>query len=351
MKHRTRILLLTPLFLFTFFGFARDPECRTINMNIGPTFNFARYNFDCQPKYQGYLAGVHADFEHVMLNREYVGVRFDGRWNAGTVSGCNQTSEIKDYRTELNLGYNVSRCGINRFTPFLGLGFYYLADEFGSGNSSCCINNFGGENCTLRYYNLFVPIGFKAEWQKTDCFSWGLNAEYRIDAWTRLRQGESSSSSCCQSWSSSCNQSCSSSCGGCSSSCSSSCNNSCDKIKLQNRTQGFLIEVPLTWRRLAQCGSTDIQIKVVPLFDWNRFGAIDSCCSSSSSSCGSCSSSCNSCSSGCSSSSSCSSNGRVITACEPILCPLYGCESGPCGNTTRLTQWYLGLHVDLGIRF
>ena len=297
----SRALLLSPLLLLITNISAR--EDKTMQLNVGPLFNFARYKFDCQPKNQGYLAGVHADFAHIVKCREYVGVRFDGRWNAGNVSGCEQENHIQDYRTELDLGYNfdVSWCKMEdlRLTPILGVGFFFLGDEFGdisccsSSSSSCNPCSSSSGDCDFRYYNVFVPVGFKSEWRVNDCFSWGIDAEYRIDAWTRLKQ-----------------------------------NGSCDKQKLHSRTQGVLVEVPMTWQS-GQVWCTDFQVKVVPLFDWNRFGRVDNC--SSSTSCGGCSNSCGGCSS---SSSGCSS---FDNAC--------------CPEASQLTQWYLGLHVDLGVRF
>ncbi len=137
-------------------------------------------------------------------------------------------------------------------------------------------------------------------WQINDCFSWGALTEYRIDTWTRLRVNQE-------------------------------CEKACERTKLHPRTQGLLIELPLTWHaKESKCHQFAWQVKVVPLFDWNRFG--DSCrpdCSSSSS-CGNCSSS--------------------SSSCSEVLCPFDECESTAC-DMPRLNQWYVGAHVDLGIRF
>lgn len=300
MKQVTQFLLLSPLLFIASFLSARDPECRTMQMNIGPIINYAHYELGCEPNIRGALAGLHFDFEHINPEREYVGIRFDGRWNAGSVSNCFQEkNEIRDYRTELDLGYNFLWCEENmRLTPFSGFGFFFFSTELRCAD----ISN--------RYYNLFVPIGLKFEWTVNDCFSWGALAEYRIDAWTRLKVSEE-------------------------------CGFACDRAKLHPRTQGLLIELPLTWfGKESKCHPFSWQIKVVPLFDWNRFG--NTCrpdCSSSS--CGRCSSSSTSCCNPCSSSSS---------SCSDVLCPLDSCESTMC-DISRLNQWYVGAHVDLGIRF
>lgn len=260
MMRNLRILLIFCVFLIPSLLSGRPAECRTLQVNAGPTFNFARYQFGCLPKMEGYLAGVHFDFEHGHPSNWYLGLRFDGRWNAGFVCGCQDLkSEIKDYRTEFDLGYRFSKCNIRSFTPFAGIGFYYLSNEFEP------------QEIAYRYFNVFVPVGFKSEWLVNDCFKWGLNFEYRIDAWTRMKLD-------------------------------SPCIQICDKIKL-NRTQGLLLEVPLTWK-FGECSCVDYQVKVVPLFDWNRFGRADE-----------------------------------------------ANENGLCIEIQKLNQWYLGLHVDLGIRF
>ena len=38
-----------------------------------------------------------------------------------------------------------------------------------------------------KYHNVFIPVGFEFDWCVNDCFDIGLRAEYRIDAYTRLK--------------------------------------------------------------------------------------------------------------------------------------------------------------------
>lgn len=310
MKQNIRLFFLVPICLASSFLSAREPECRNMQMNIGPIVNYAHYEFGCEPNIRGVLAGLHFDYQHIQPKREFVGVRFDGRWNAGSVSNCLQEKNtIRDYRPELDLGYNFMWCQNSmRATPFTGLGFLYFAI-----NPRC-------EDIKNQYFNLFVPIGLQYEHQVNDCFSWGFMAEYRIDAWTRMKVKED----CCT---------------------------LCDKMKLHPRTQGLLIELPFTWfGKESKCHQFSWHLKVVPLFDWNRFG--NSCREDSSSSCPSSSSCINPCSSS-SSSSSCSnpcSSSSSSSSCSAVLCPFDSCESTPC-DVARLNQWFVGIHVDLGIRF
>lgn len=308
-KQNIRVLLLTPIFLASSLALGRDPECRTMQINLGPTINYAHYEFGCDPNIRGALAGLHFDFEHIKPKREYVSVRFDGRWNAGSVSDCFQEkNQIRDYRTELDLGYNHIWCEQNmRLTPFVGVGFLYFSLE-----AECA-----SPELKNRYYNVFVPVGFKYEWTINDCFSWGALAEYRIDAWTRLKVNEE-------------------------------CGLECERAQLHPRTQGLLIEMPFTWfGKESVCHPFSWQVKVVPYFDWNRFGGTcESDCISNS-----CTTSCvNPCSSSSSCTTSCSNPCSSSSSCSQILCPFDPCESTPC-DVSRLNQWYVGAHVDLGIRF
>lgn len=257
----------------------RDKNYDAQQLNVGPILNYAHYEYGCHPALRGALAGIHFDFQHIPLKREYIGLRFDGRWNAGSISDCSQEkNRIQDYRAEFDLGYNHCWCDDDmRLTPFAGVGFFYLANE------ECnCLKN--------RYYNVFVPLGLKYEWMINYCFRWGIEAEYRLDAWTRLNVDLE-------------------------------CETVCEKTKLHPRTQGLLIELPFVWQGKETCNKI-AQLKLVPFFDWNRFGR--SCGESSSCSC------------------SCSSSS--------ILCAFDSCEDESC-DVPRLNQWYVGVHLDLGIRF
>ncbi len=325
MKHMTKAAVL--LSLVTPFISARDPECRTMQVNLGPLVNYADYKFDCTSKLQGALVGLHFDWEHSRPKREFVLVRFDGRWSAGKEKGCNIQDRIQDYRPELDFGWNFNPCWCGRrsvITPFFGLGFIYEQNKIGAESSSCpfsgcassCSNscsNSCSDSCSsssdsnsIRYYNIYVPVGLRVDWKHSECFQWGLNVEYRIDAWTRLQVGED-------------------------------CNTLCNKVKPHHRTQGVLLEVPFQWNfREGEC--VDWHVRLVPFFDYNKFGSANCECG--------CSSTCsNSCSDSCSSSSSCCSQNvlGVLENCDPEVTS--GCE------IPSLRQYYAGARLDLGVRF
>ncbi len=261
MKHR--YFILAALLISASIS-ASDFEDQTFQNNAGPTFNIARFKLGCIPKIQGYLAGIHFDWIHSKPSRFYMNLEFDGRWNAGFVCGDLDTkSQIKDYRTQFDVGYNwfLSDEKQSFITPFVGVGFYHLSHEL----KPCNI-------MTYRYFNVFVPVGINALWcAKEDRFDIGLQFYYRADAWTRLKM-------------------------------TIPCIETCDKIELK-RSHGFHAEMPFIWYH-SWNRRANFQTKIVPFFDWNRFGRADEA-------------NCN----------------------------------GICLNIPRLDQWYLGLHIDLGIRF
>lgn len=291
---------------------ARDPECRTMKLNVGPLVNFARYSFDCTPDIQGALVGLHFDFQHSKQCREFVQLRFDGRWSAGKIDGCDLEDRIRDYRPEFDFGWNFDWTICERdvtFTPFFGIGYIALLNQFKECSDSCfsnCCSNSCSDSCTscreeLNYGNLYVPIGFNSVHKVSDCFSWGITAEYRIDARTRLKV----SRDCCT---------------------------LCDDIKPDSRTQGVLIEVPFMWQ-LTDGECYDWLIKFVPQFDFNKFGAGKCDCSCT------CDSTCSPCTSSC-----CSQNVLdAILNCDVDVTD--GCK------LPQLKEWYLGAHLDVGVRF
>jgi len=282
--------------------------------NIGLNFNFARYNFGNLPRLDGYLAGVHWDISHNWPSKWYVNLQFDGNWNAGPVAsmcgndcscppvlGCPDIrTSIKDFRPEFDFGYNVMFCENDQFslTPFIGLGFLYLS------------NTLQPQNVMYGYRNLNVPIGLNALWViEDDCFDIGLYFTYRIDAFTRLKLNicgiDMGTITCNNSCDCDCNTLCSTST---TTPTSSSCNNNCDDggcntIKLKH-TQGVHFAVPMRWNYNAEDACMNMQAKVVPFFDWNKFGSADQC------------------------------NPNNLQVAIP-----------------KLKQWYLGLHVDVGINF
>lgn len=317
------------LFSITSLLSARPFEEQSWQFNAGPEFNFARYKFSNQnvdccssscdtacdecpfPHQQGYLAGLHLDLTHTAPSHWYFKLQFDGRWNAGYVCGKQDTRlQIKDYRPETDFGYSFFFGEKEHsVTPFIGLGFNYLSAEF----KHAIMTN--------RYFNLYVPLGMNMVWNvRPEEFNVGLSFEYRIDAWTRLKVDTNDGFACdngrCPD---DCTKKCDTDCKTkkdcnfkekvykpecCDSkkSCNS-CEEVCDDRITLKRSHGFHVELPMTWYHTWN-DKVNFQTRVVPFFDWNRFGA-------------SCEASCNST--------------RV-----------------PVPQSDR---WYLGLHIDLGMRF
>lgn len=233
--------------------------------NVGPIFNFARYDLDCLPKIQGYLAGIHTDFTYRKPRMLYSQIQFDGRWNAGYICGeFDIKTKIRDYRPEFFLGYNFSFNDENSMllTPLVGFGFYHLSNELQP------------DVMTYRYFNIYVPVGLDFLWQvREDEFDIGLRALYRADVYTKLKLTTPCIEEC-----------------------------ECDKIDLK-RSHGVHLEMPFTWYRTHR-HRANFQFKVVPFFDWNRFGRADEANS-----------------------------------------------NGLCLEIPQLDRWHLGLRLDFGVRF
>lgn len=233
MKKNIRRLLLLLFIPTSLLG--RFFECDNSQLNVGALFNFARYKLGELPDVQGYLAGVHADYIYgrphcAPLSDFYTHLRFDGRWNAGFVCGCDDFKlQIKDYRPELAFGYNYCLDYDRRYiTPLVGVGFYYLSDEIKPNIT------------TFRYFNVYIPVGAAFLWRCKEDFQVELAAVYRIDAHTRLKLRDP-------------------------------CLNVCDTLHLC-KTRGVHVELPFTWFHHTECMCWNVQTKVVPFFDWNHFG-------------------------------------------------------------------------------
>ncbi|MFC1841538.1 hypothetical protein ACFLYA_00535 [Candidatus Dependentiae bacterium] len=240
-RYPTLILLSLSLSLYG----AKDSECcrepiplkhNYLQSNLGIDFNYARYKLGALSDMSGYLAGLHVDFYYKKPRSALVGLYFDGRWNAGHICSdincCNffdLRSCIDDYMTSFHLGYNATTCDDTfMLTPFSGVGFYFLS------------NKLNPNIIEYKYFNVYVPLGMEFQWDIKDHFNVGLNATYRLDAHTRVKM-------------------------------ILPCIKICEKIKLK-RSHGFKLEIPLIWNH-TYCKRVNFQTKVVPFFDWNKFGA------------------------------------------------------------------------------
>lgn len=222
--------LLLPLLLIGWQ--VRADRCcveQDFKVSVGPTFNYAQYKADdATSKIQGYLAGIHTHFEYQRDKKFHAEIQFDGRWNAGLVCDSNNRRfRIKDYRPELYLGYRFNFCGTGFYVgPFTGLGFYYLSARQPNVEKN-------------RYYNLFVPVGLDMRWLNCEeDFEVGLRVLYRADVYNRLRRNDPDMAM---------------------------------KFKMR-RNHGVHVEAPLTWYKEHSC-TVDWMMRVVPFFDWNKFGA------------------------------------------------------------------------------
>ncbi len=237
---------------------------KDFTFHVGPTFNFASFKFGRLPKADGFLTGIHADIIHKHKHSNITTrIKFDGRWNTGHIkSGTIHNAKIKDYRPELDLGYRISFGKHSPFSllPFTGVGFYGLSTRL----SSHLIRR--------QFYNVYVPLGVQLIWKiKNTNLDIGLAGEYRINTWSRVKLKIPQVGST-------------------------------NKLKIRH-VEGLLVEMPMTWHFHTDYG-VKIHTKVVPYFDWNRFGRAQSI----------------------------TVNNRLI-------------------RNGKVEQWYLGLHADVGMHF
>jgi len=287
MKHLRRALSLAALICATL-AQANHFDRNNLSLNVGPTFNYARFRFYDEtaavttslPNTSGFMAGIHADLTYEHACNLFARLRFDGRWNVGNFDRFNGVVanntwtgtryKVRDFRPELDLGYTFAfgDCGNFEFTPYTGVGLIYLQTHRRD------VPNVALDlrNPQDRRYNVYIPVGFQFDWARSDVFSVGLNAEYRAGVWGRFQRRTEDV-------------------------------NPTETTNVNLKVaQGFLVEVPLTWAH-ETCHCYDWQFKVVPYFDWNRWG------------------------------------GRKNDT------------AAFNDNTVRLRQWYVGLHVDFGVNF
>lgn len=287
MKHLSRALSLAALVCATV-AQANHFDSNSLSLNVGPTFNYARFkagelngSTSNLPKVAGYMAGIHADLTYEHACHLFARLRFDGRWNAGDITRFDfvtvpgelnaERFKVRDFRPEFNIGYTfgLGDCCDFEVTPFTGVGLIYLQTHARNRPNAPLAERRPQD----RRYNVYVPVGVQLDWARSDCFSVGLIAEYRIGVWDRFERRNENVNPVTK-----------------------------NKVDL-NRANSFLVEVPLTWAK-ETCHCFDWQFKVVPYFDWTRWGG------------------------------------------------LKRNQETPITNAdVRLRQWYVGLHVDFGINF
>ncbi|MBI4633920.1 MAG: outer membrane beta-barrel protein [Deltaproteobacteria bacterium] len=127
------------------------------------------------------IAGSYAYHKNVML-------KVEGRGSWGKVDyssdSSGEASDINDWSLELRLlaGYDVPLSRSVTLTPFLGVGYRYLYDDFGGHVTNK--NRYGYDRESNYYYS---PIGVAAAVDLGNGWSWGATAEYDIFWWGRQK--------------------------------------------------------------------------------------------------------------------------------------------------------------------
>ncbi|MGE0009336.1 MAG: autotransporter outer membrane beta-barrel domain-containing protein [Candidatus Babeliales bacterium] len=293
MKHLCRALSLATLFCASL-AQANHFDNNNLSLNVGPTFNYARFRFFQQDgdtitrlpgNTTGYMAGIHADLTYQACCGVFARLRFDGRWNAGNFNRNflfgtetffrSDRFKVRDYRPEFNIGYTFAfgDCCDFSVTPYTGVGLIQLQVNRRFPDTTGVIDPAIARDTRRR--DVYVPVGVQLDWARSECFGIGLNAEYRIGVWNRFERNFFNTATTRQ------------------------------RIRTR-RADSFLVEVPLTWQK-ETCHCFDWQFRVVPYFDWTRWGG--------------------------------------LRRDEPVVTPPLTTADA------RLRMWYVGLHIDFGVNF
>jgi len=194
---------------------------------IGPHFHYTRVDFNTPTDVEGYMGGVTVGGGYQWCNL-FTNVDFEGSWNSGPITGvpCERSS-LREYFLEWKAGRDFCQKCFDKvfvFRPYVGFGWDRFINQ----------QNPQGMGLKYEYDKLFVPVGIYAYWLENSCFKCGVQFEWRPDVYSCLRL---SSANFNIEW-----------------------------------DQAFRAQLPIemSWAWCCQC----FDLKIVPFFDWNRFGRV-----------------------------------------------------------------------------
>ncbi len=229
MKFRAELCVL----LLSFPAYAS----RHISLNVGPTFQYTKYNQGNLPKQVGTMVGPAFDMRIKKAWRPAAYIGFRGLWDIPHI--CSDDGLIIDsneYEVNAHLGFNFETSS-EKFSiiPFTGIDFIHLSHKI----KDNIIRH--------KYFQINVPAGIEFMHYVSKSFSWGIKTYYDIDAWTRLKV-----------------------------STPILCNTKDCKIELK-RCHRFHIELTFEWHYETKKG-THFDLSYIPLFTWQKFNSEKKCC-------------------------------------------------------------------------
>ena len=231
MKFRAELCVL----LLSFPAYAS----RHISLNVGPTFQYTKYNQGNLPKQIGSMVGPAFNMFIKKAWRPTAYIGFRGLWDIPHI--CSDDGLIIDsneYEVNAHLGFNFEPSSeAFSIIPFTGIDFIHLSHTI----KDSIIRH--------KYFQINVPVGIEFIHYVSKSFSWGIKPYYDIDAWTRLKV-----------------------------STPSLCDTKNCKIKLK-RCHRFHIELPLKCHYETRKG-THFDISCIPLFTWQKFNSEKKCSTS-----------------------------------------------------------------------
>lgn len=134
-------------------------------VQVGPSYTHASIKIHDQPLFHGNLGGLQGYYEYKPWNNLYAGVKL--AWKEGSTKGAHQTRDLLYIDTQERFGYTfASNCKRGFLSLFTGLGYRHMFHQLKQHHAS---------SIDFYYNELYIPVGFLADYFPAPWFSLGLN--------------------------------------------------------------------------------------------------------------------------------------------------------------------------------
>lgn len=143
-------------------------EIENHRIQVGGNYTYAWITPTANPTTRGNLYGVQGLYEYRPVGSIYAAAAFN--WRRGNTENGTLNRDIQDFDVQERVGYTFGKiCGHSRLAIFAGFGGRYLPEEVSIGATSVDFN----------YVELYVPVGFVADYEFTSWFNVGLNFQWK----------------------------------------------------------------------------------------------------------------------------------------------------------------------------
>jgi hypothetical protein len=132
-------------------------------IQIGGNYTWVSIHPHEHNSFHGSLGGAQGIYEYRPMNRFYGGVKL--AWREGETRGHSGKRSLIYVDTQERLGYTFSTCN-NDFSLSLyaGFGYRYFGQK---------LDPKGGSSIKFRYNEIYIPVGFLADYAASSCFTIG----------------------------------------------------------------------------------------------------------------------------------------------------------------------------------